>query len=53
MGSKSSKMVRTSVLLPDDARAKIEALAAASDVSAGGCRMGGVADLALAGYCGA
>jgi predicted transcriptional regulator len=34
MDSKSRKTVRTSVLLPEDARAQIEALAAANDVSA-------------------
>jgi hypothetical protein len=34
MSSKSRKTVRTSVLLPEDARAQIEALAAANDVSA-------------------
>lgn len=34
MGLKSRNTVRTSVLLPEDARAQIEALAAANDVSA-------------------
>lgn len=33
MGSKSRKTVRTSVLLPEDARTQIEALAVANSVS--------------------
>lgn len=34
MNSKSRQTVRTSVILPEDARAQIEALATANDVSA-------------------